>query len=79
MDDWNRRIEEQHARQIATIADPAEALVHVGKENTELHEELGRVYGELDRYRQALTVIADGCSVDPARIAKTALMNSKRY
>ena len=39
------------------IDNPTEALVKVGKENTELHEELARVYSELDLYRNTLTAI----------------------
>ena len=41
------------------VDNPVEALVAVGKENTELHEELARVYGELDLYRNALTEITE--------------------
>jgi hypothetical protein len=57
------------------LIDPIDSLVVVGKQNTQLHEELLKVYDELDRYRTALTVIADGCTADPARTAKAALAN----
>ncbi len=40
------------------IDDPSKALIAVGKENTELHEEMNRCHCELDIYRNALTVIA---------------------
>ncbi len=40
------------------LNNPSKALIAVGKENTELHEEMTRCHGELDVYRQALTVIA---------------------
>lgn len=39
------------------VTDPVEALVHVGKENTDLHEELAAVYAEVDLYRDALMAI----------------------
>jgi hypothetical protein len=39
------------------IANPTEALIEVGKQNTELHTELAECYVELDRYRNALTTI----------------------
>lgn len=40
------------------IDNPVEALVAVGKENSDIHEELARVYAELDLYRNALTAIS---------------------
>jgi hypothetical protein len=40
------------------VTNPVEALVEVGKENTELHDELHRVYREIDWYRLALTTIS---------------------
>jgi hypothetical protein len=40
------------------LNNPSKALVAVGKENSELHEEMDRCHRELDIYREALTVIA---------------------
>lgn len=40
------------------ITDPVKAIVAVGKENSELHEELAVVYAELDLYRNTLTAIS---------------------
>lgn len=40
------------------ITNPAAALLEVGKENSELHEEQARTWAELDRYRDALTAIS---------------------
>jgi len=40
------------------LNNPSKALIAVGKENTELHDEMDRCYRELDVYRNALTVIA---------------------
>jgi hypothetical protein len=40
-----------------TITDPVRALVEVGKENSQLHEEQARTWAELDHYRNALTAI----------------------
>ena|SRR5258706_15005139 len=40
------------------LNNPSKALIAVGKENTELHEEMDRCHRELDIYRNALTVIA---------------------
>jgi hypothetical protein len=54
------------------ITNPNEALVHVGKENTELHEEVQRLYIELDWYRTALTTISKMPNA-AADIAKLAL------
>lgn len=48
------------------VTDPVEALVAVGKENTELHEELVVVYAEVDLYRDALAAIAQIDASDPA-------------
>ena len=56
----------------AIITDPVAALVRVGKENTELHEELARCYSELDRYRTAMTKLADAPGL-PGQIARAAL------
>lgn len=55
-----------------SIDNPIEALVAVGKENSELHEELARVYTELDRYRDALTKISQSPGL-PGQVAKAAL------
>jgi len=56
-----------------TITNPTEALVRVGKENSELHEELRNVYSELDHFRNALTLIA-GMPYQPAvDVANNAL------
>lgn len=54
------------------ITDPVKALVHVGTENSQLHEELRVVYAELDRYRNALTKISSHPG-EPGKIARTAL------
>jgi hypothetical protein len=56
------------------LEDPIQALIAVGKENSELHEELARIYAEVDRYRNALMVIATipGPAMD---VAKRALAN----
>jgi hypothetical protein len=43
---------------IERISNPNEALLRVGKENTELHDELRVVYAQLDGYRVALTTIS---------------------
>jgi hypothetical protein len=54
------------------LNNPAEQLLAVGKENTELHAELARVYPEIDRYRRALTALSeypDGRVQDIARRA----------
>jgi hypothetical protein len=56
------------------IDNPVEALVAVGKENSELHEELARVYAEVDRYRVALQMIMLHPG-DPGAIARAALAN----
>lgn len=48
-----------------TVTNPVEALVHVGKENTELHEELAAVYHDLDLYRDALAAIVGIKAFDP--------------
>lgn len=40
------------------ISNPSKALLAVGAENSELHEEMDRCHRELDIYRGALTVIA---------------------
>ena len=40
-----------------TIENPIETLVVVGKENSELHEEVQRLFREVDWYRNALTTI----------------------
>lgn len=56
------------------ITDPVKALVEVGKENTELHEEVRRLYSELDGYRNALTII----STMPNDAAKIALLALQR-
>jgi hypothetical protein len=58
---------------IDRIVNPNEALVRVGKENTELHEELRAVYAELDHFRNGLTIIA-GMPYEPAaKVANNAL------
>lgn len=44
------------------IANPSEALLAVGRENSQLHEELAACYAELDRMRNGLTAILS----DPA-------------
>jgi|HubBroStandDraft_3_1064219.scaffolds.fasta_scaffold78831_2 hypothetical protein len=55
------------------ITNPTEALVRVGKENTELHEELARVYADLDHFRNGLTLIS-GMPYEPAaKVANNAL------
>jgi len=51
-----KALEQAHGTII--INNPSKALLAVGKENTELHEEMDRCHRELDIYRQALTVIA---------------------
>jgi len=56
------------------ITDPVQALVAVGKENSELHEELARIYAELDRYRSALQKVMSHPG-EPGRIARAALGN----
>lgn len=53
--------------------DPQAQLRAVGKENTELHAELSAVYRELDRYRNALTRLADYPDGKVQQIAKGAL------
>lgn len=58
---------------VDVVTNPHEALLAVGKENSELHEELHRVYGELDRYRGALTKITEMQGNPAARIAMAAL------
>jgi thioredoxin-like negative regulator of GroEL len=50
-----RRIESEKMK---VVTDPVKALVDVGKENSELHEELARCYAELDLYRDTLTLIS---------------------
>lgn len=57
---------------MSAVTNPVEALVTVGKENSELHEELARVYSELDWYRNALTFIS-GMPNEAAAIATKAL------
>ena len=57
---------------MSVITNPVEALVAVGKENSEIHEELARVYSELDRYRNALTEITTAPG-RPGEIARKAL------
>ena len=47
------------------LNNPSKALLAVGKENTELHEEVFRVHNELDIYRTALTAIKD---IDPGTV-----------
>ncbi len=43
---------------VKTITNPVVALQIASQENTELHQELDRVYRELDWYRRALEHIA---------------------
>jgi hypothetical protein len=61
------------------ITDPAAALKEVGTENSQLHEELARLYGEVDGYRNALTVISrmTGHFERAVRIAANALAGRK--
>lgn len=40
------------------LENPVEALMLVGKENTELHEELATVQRQLDWFRRGLTYIS---------------------
>lgn len=51
-----KALEQAHGTII--LNNPSKALIAVGKENTELHEEMDRCHRELDIYRNALTVIA---------------------
>jgi|SRR5437899_824745 len=51
-----KELEQAHGTII--LNNPSKALIAVGKENTELHEEMDRCHRELDIYRNALTVIA---------------------
>jgi hypothetical protein len=51
---------------------PVAALVDVGKENTELHEEVARLYREIDWYRTVLVTISTMPN-DAASIAKRGL------
>lgn len=53
---------------------PVEILAMVGRENTELHEELRKVYSELDHYRNALALIRGMPFEVPAKVAGNALM-----
>ena len=55
------------------ITNPSAALIEVGKQNTELHEELAGCYKELDRYRNALTTITKMPYEPAVRIATLAL------
>jgi hypothetical protein len=59
-----------------TLDNPVEALMAVGKENSELHEEVFRLQSEVDRYRNALFIIADHPS-EAGEIAKAALANKR--
>jgi hypothetical protein len=40
------------------VDNPTKAMIAVGKENTDLHEEVERMWRELDLYRDALTLVA---------------------
>jgi conjugal transfer/entry exclusion protein len=67
------------------INNPSKALIAVGKENSELHEQIDQCWKELDVYRNALTVVAyldpkmmDGGTVETAfakaqQLARAAL------
>lgn len=57
------------------ITDPRAALLEVGKENTEMREELNGCYQELDRYRRALTTISTMPYSPAAEMATRALAN----
>lgn len=59
------------------ITNPVKALVDVGKENSHLHEELAKVYAELDLYRNALTTISTIPHEAASRIAKAALAQQR--
>lgn len=65
-DDLATKLARDHGRKV--ITDPVRALVEVGTENTQLHDELQRVYSELDHFRRALTIISDA----PGRAGQVA-------
>lgn len=52
---------------------PIEQLMAVGKENTELHQEISRLYPEIDRYRRALTELSKYPDAYVQGMAKKAL------
>lgn len=54
------------------VTNPVEALVEVGKENSQLHEELAKCYAELDKYRAALQKIVTHPGI-PGTIARKVL------
>lgn len=56
------------------VDDPVEALVAVGKENTELHDELITVYHEMDLYRDCLAEITRIQTSDPGEAFDKAKM-----
>lgn len=59
------------------ITNPAVALLEVGKENSELHEEQARTWTELDLYRTALTTIST-MPYEPARRVALAALAQQR-
>jgi len=44
---------------VKVITNPVEALVDIGKENSQLHEEVQALYREVDWYRRGLTYISE--------------------
>ena len=71
IEQYNASIERQVGN--AVLTDPVELLVAVGVENSQLHEELRQVYAELDRYRNALTIISRMQYAPAATVATRAL------
>lgn len=60
------------------IDNPVSALVQVGKENSELHEEQARTWAELDLYRDALTKISQMRDYPGAVVLATAALAQRR-
>lgn len=58
-----KALEQAHGTII--INNQSKALIAVGKENTELHDEVGSLQHEVDLYRNPLTVIA---YLDPEKV-----------
>ncbi len=56
------------------ITNPYETLIEVGKENSELHEEVFRLQTEIDRYRTALQSLV-GYPGPASIVAQNALAN----
>jgi len=71
--DLNKLIRDVQDRQSQIVTNPVEALKLTAKENSELHEELAKIYAELDRYRSALTMIMQMPYAPAVNVATKAL------